>query len=236
MKKLILLTSLAIVVSLNVNAQNLSLSNYVITVSDPGNTTTLESSVQLDNTATFPIDVVVERTINALPANMDELFCFGQFCNPPLTSITTYTTTVQGGGRENTFKAEVIPNGNCGNASLHYRFFDQNDPADSVGITLEFQFCAVGISEYKNDFGLSRPLRNPADQFTVFSYNLSSNESDDKLFVYNMLGSLVKTMDVAGKNGSIVLSTSELKSGVYFVSYVSQNRIKNSYKLVVSHR
>jgi hypothetical protein len=236
MKKLILLASIAIAATFNVDAQNLALSNYVQIVSDPGNTTMLESYVQLDNTGSSPIDVICERTINYIPANMDELFCFGAFCNPPSTPITTYTTTVQGGARDNTFKADVVPNGNCGNASLHYRFYDQNNPADSIGITLEFQFCAVGLNENANDFGLSRPLRNPADQFTVFAYNLNTNEENDKLFVYNMLGSLVKTMDIAGKNGSIVLSTAELKSGVYFVSYVSQNKIKNSYKLVVSHR
>jgi hypothetical protein len=236
MKKSILLAFIAISTTFNVCAQNIALSNYVQTVSDPGNTTMLESFVQLDNTGSFPIDVICERIINYIPANMDELFCFGAFCNPPSTSITTYSTTLQGGGRNNTFKADVIPNGNCGNASLHYRFFDQNDPADSIGITLNFEFCSVGLSENSNNFGLSRPLRNPADQFTVFSYNLNSNEPNDKLFVFNMLGSLVKTMDVAGKNGSIVLSTAELKPGVYFVSYVNQNKIKNSYKLVVDHK
>ncbi|MFM7016667.1 MAG: T9SS type A sorting domain-containing protein [Bacteroidota bacterium] len=216
--------------------QSLVLSNYNLTVSDPGNTNMLESTARLDNNGTSTVDIVVERDVINLPAGMYELFCFGAFCNPPGTTMTSYTTPIVAGGRETTFDAKVMPNGNCGTATIHYRFYDQNDPADSTGFTLNFAFCTQGLNDVAENYGVSKPLKNPADQFTVFTYNLPSNNNNDKLYIYNMLGSLVKTLDVTGKNGSLVLNTADLKSGLYIASYVSENKVKNSYKLVVSHR
>ena len=236
MKKFLLIVACLIGITQLATAQGLVLSNYNLTVSDPGNTNTLESTARIDNNGSSTVDIVVERDVINLPAGMYELFCFGQFCNPPGTPMTSYTTPIVAGGRESTFDAKVIPNGNCGTATIHYRFYDQNNPADSTGFTLNFAFCTQGLNDVSETFGLSKPLKNPADQFTVFTYNLPTANNNDKLYIYNMLGSLVKTVDVTGKNGSLVVNTAELKSGLYIASYVSENKVKNSYKLVVSHR
>jgi len=236
MKKYLLSSMFILGFSLISLGQNLVLSGYNLTVSDPSNTNTLESTARLDNNGSVPVDIIVERYINNLPAGMYELFCFGQYCNPPGTAFTTYTTPIVAGGRESTFDAKVYPNGNCGTASIHYRFYDQNNPADSTGFTLDFAFCTQGLNDVAESFGLSKPLKNPADQFTVFTYNLPSNSTNDKLYIYNMLGSLVKTYEVTGRNGSLVVNTADLKSGLYVATYVSENKIKNSHKLVVSHR
>lgn len=236
MRKYLLLLLCLIGLSFNSKAQNLVLSNYSATVSDPGNTNTLESIARLDNNGSSTVNIVVERDVINLPTGMFELFCFGQYCNPPGTAMTSYATPIAAGGRESTFDAKVIPNGNCGTATIHYRFYDQNNPADSTGFTLDFAFCTQGLNDISESYGLSKPLRNPADQFTVFNYNLASSSSNDKLYIYNMLGSLVKTVDVSGKNGSLVVNTADFKSGLYIASYVSENKVKNSYKLVVSHR
>ncbi len=236
MKKQLLLVSIFLAFFGAAQAQVLTASNYILTVSDPGNQTALESFARIQNNSTNAMNVQVERTVINLPAGMDELFCFGIYCNPPGTASTSYNTLINPGAQNSTFKADVLPNGNCGTATIKYNFYDIDTPSDSVAITLNFAFCTVGLNENAESFGMSRPLRNPADQFTVFAYNLQNDNSGDKLLVYNMLGSLVKTMDVTGKSGSLVLSTSDLKPGVYFASYLSNNKVKNSYKLVVAHR
>ena len=236
MKKQLLLILVLLTFFAAAQAQSLSASNYVLTVSDPGNQTTLESFAKIQNNSSSPMNVQCERTVINLPIGMFEAFCFGIYCNPPGTPATTYNTIVNPGAINTSFKGDVIPDGNCGTATIKYNFFDLNNPADSVSIILNYAFCQVGLQDNSENFGMSHPLRNPADQFTVFAYNLQSDNNGDKLLVYNLLGSLVKTMDVTGKSGSLVLSTSDLKSGVYFASYVSNNRVKNSYKLVVAHR
>ena len=90
-------------------------------------------------------------------------------------------------------------------------------------------------AENKEELGMSKPLRNPADGFTLFNYSLPTNEAGDKLVVFNMLGSFVKSMDVNGLKGTIVMNTSELTSGIYLVSYMSGNKVRSTSKLVVRH-
>ena len=51
-----------------------------------------------------------------------------------------------------------------------------------------------------------------------------------------MLGTKIKTMDIPGKSGALVLTTSDLKSGMYMVSYISNGKVKDTSRLVVNHR
>jgi len=61
-------------------------------------------------------------------------------------------------------------------------------------------------------------------------------DQSDRLVVFNMLGSMVKSVEIPGKAGSLILSTSDLKSGMYLVTYMSNGKVKDSSRLVVSHR
>ncbi|CAN5501666.1 hypothetical protein BH11BAC2_BH11BAC2_01970 [soil metagenome] len=236
MKKSTLLVCTLLLSGLSVFAQqSLAPSNFTQTVSDPGNTTVLESHVTLVNIGASDVNVGVERIINNFNPNMYELFCFGAWCYPPGTAVAGNATLLPAGATNTTFKAQVDPNSTCDNASLHYRFYDQNNIADSIGLTLNFNFCAVGLADNKEEFGISKALRNPADSYTLFTYNFPTSDNGDKVVIYNMLGSLIKTLDLPGKNGTLMITTSELKAGVYFVSYVSGNKVQSTSKLVVSH-
>lgn len=125
--------------------------------------------------------------------------------------------------------------GNPGYTSIHYRFFDTDNPSDSVGVDLAWNFT-TSLGENNQQYGLSKPLQNPADAFTVFNYNLPTADPRDQLVVYNMLGAVVRILDIPGKHGALVLNTSDLKSGVYIVSFINGGRLKDSCRLVVSHR
>ncbi|MEQ1666527.1 MAG: T9SS type A sorting domain-containing protein, partial [Bdellovibrionales bacterium] len=104
-----------------------------------------------------------------------------------------------------------------------------------IGVDLAWDIT-TSLGENDEAFGLSKPLQNPADAFTVFNYNLKSTDNSDRLIVFNMLGTKMKTMDIPGKSGALVLTTSDLKSGMYMVSYISNGKVKDTSRLVVNHR
>ncbi len=219
-------------------SQSLQISNYTQTIYCYDSSATTQSVVTLDNTSSSTLNIGLTRTVLNITSGMDELFCFGPKCYPPNTAASGLNSpcVIPANGSDSSFKADVSPNGFWGSATINYHFYNQANSADSIGVTLNFVFTsATGLSENKADFGISHPLRNPADAFTVFNYNLQSSEMGDKMVLYNMLGSLVKTIDIPGKNGTLVVSTAELKAGVYFASYISGSKIKETYKLVVSH-
>lgn len=223
-------------IGVSVNAQTLQLSNYTQTLYSNDSSSVLSSYMSVENHGTSTDYVMLDRTVLNITPTFDESFCYGPKCYASGTSASTIPDTILAGGVSNTFIADVNPWKTWGSASIHYHFYNLSNISDSVGITLNFVISSsTGIAENKADFGVSHPLRNPADAYTVFSYNLQNDEIGDKMVIYNMLGSLVKTMDIPGKNGTLVMSTAELKPGIYFASYISSNKIKETYKLVVSH-
>lgn len=226
-------------ISFSLSAQTFSLSNYspVINVSDPFAQS--ESHVDLSNTSASLKRVTVQRTINTLATGHMEFFCFGTgstaACYPPGTDFSGGNDTILANTTDASFKGTILPMGNYGYTSIHYRFFDTDNPSDSVGVDLAWNFT-TSLGENNQQFGLSKPLQNPADAFTVFNYNLPASDPSDQLIVYNMLGAVVRTASIPGKSGALVLPTSDLKAGVYIVSFVSGGRLKDSCRLVVSHR
>lgn len=220
-------------------AQSFSLSGYspVININDPNTNT--DSYITISNTTGTDKIITIQRIINTLAPGHDEFFCFGfgstAACYPPGTTASGGQDTLPANSSNSSFKATLMPLGNYGYTSLHYRFFDTNNPSDSVGVELAWNFT-TSIGENTASYGLSKPLQNPADAFTVFTYNLQNNEMNDQLVVFNMLGAKVKSMDIPGRNGTLILTTSDLKAGVYLVSYMSNGRVKDTTRLVVSHR
>jgi len=241
MKKLLQLSLIlcALFLGAKVSAQTFAISNYTTTIYEPTNIYGIESHVTIDNTTSNPVDVIIERTIVNLFPGHTESFCFGLSCYPSGTSSTwsgsNPAVITMGAGKGEDFKASVDPNANSGTTNLHYRIFDQNNSADSIGFDLNFVFGSVGIAENKEEFGVSKSLRNPADAFTLFSYNLKSDEISDKLVVFNMLGSMIKSIALNGQRGTVVMNTSELNNGIYLVSYMSGNKVRSTSKLVVRH-
>ena len=241
MKKFTLVLSLLMAVGATsmVKAQSFSFGNVDANVvaSDPW--LDAEAHVELINTTATLKRVKVERTINYVTPGQLDLFCFGSgvtgLCYPPGTAASNGNDTILGGATDHSFKAALKPMGVYGNASIHYRFYDTSNPADSVGVDINWSIT-TSIAENTMNYGISKPINNPADGFTAFNYNLQTNEVGDQIVIFNMLGSKVRTIDVPGKQGTLVITTSDLKSGMYMVSYLSGGKVKDTSRLVVSHR
>lgn len=240
MKKFTLLAlSLLIIGSLEfVNAQSFTLSNITPTTVTTDVWSPSESSVHISNTTNTLKRVTIARFINYIAPGQKEFFCYGAttgLCYPPNTAASNGLDTVNANSTDVSFKATLRPDGNYGAASIHYRFFDTDNPSDSVGVDLAWDIT-TSVGEINQVYGISKPLQNPADAFTVYNYNLKSADQSDRLVVFNMLGSKVKSMDIPGKSGTLVLTTSDLNSGMYMVSYISNGKVKDTSRLVVSHR
>ncbi|MCE2845984.1 MAG: T9SS type A sorting domain-containing protein [Sphingobacteriales bacterium] len=244
MKKTTLLRAAGLMIasaglSFSLSAQTFSLSNYTPVINVTDLFAQSESHVDLSNTSSSLKRVTVERSINTLAPGHMEFFCFGTgstaACYPPGTPASGGNDTILANTTDASFKGTILPMGYPGYTSIHYRFIDTDNPSDSVGVDLAWNFT-TSLGENNQQYGLSKPLQNPADAFTVFNYYLPTADSRDQLVVYNMLGAVVRVLDIPGKHGALVLNTSDLKSGVYIVSFINGGRLKDSCRLVVSHR
>ena len=244
MKKYLLQFVLVLAVTFSFNmviGQSLVLTNYTLSSTSPDALNPIEATLTVHNQSANMVIAQVRRTVQYLvpgsPIGHEESFCFGPTCYAPGTDVSTDPDTIMPGADDNTFIAHITPNNICGTTYIHYRFYDQNNPNDSVGIDLSFGFCtASGLNELSLINGVSKPTHNPADDFTSFRFNLNDNEKASRIVIYNMLGSLIKSMPLQGKSGELFVNTSSLKQGLYLCSVVKNNVVTNTYKLVVAHK
>jgi hypothetical protein len=116
-----------------------------------------------------------------------------------------------------------------------YTFFVPNS-SDSIYLFLRYNLTPAGInantSVTKNEISGAYP--NPAGTYTTFSYS-TKNASNSKLEVFDMIGVMVKEINLDETKGKVLLNTSEMENGVYFYCLVVDNKAIASKKLVVTH-
>jgi hypothetical protein len=77
---------------------------------------------------------------------------------------------------------------------------------------------------------------NPATSYSTIKYSVPTKYNSAKVVVRNMLGSVVKTINVkGGTTGKINLNTTDLNNGVYFYSIIADGSVLSAKKLVVKH-
>lgn len=221
-----------------INAQFV-LSNFTVENTEIDTTVAIESYGSVENLSPDTMYMGVIRTIQYLVPGQEESFCFGPNCYPSGTdsSFLTDPAIIPPGGTDASFHVTILAHQSCGTSTLHYRFYDQNNIADSVGIDMTFGFCtATAINELSSNYGVSMPSRNPADAFTSFKFNFDKNSGPARMSIYNMLGSLVKSFPLTQKNGELFVNTVDFKPGLYLCSVSNSNSVMSTYKLVVEHK
>jgi hypothetical protein len=230
----ILLLSVSILRTFPVNAQaslHCDSSAYYIMGSSSGQ---VESHIKIVNTGSSAISAQVARTFISLATGHSERFCWGTTCYPPGTLVSSYAETMQAGATDSTFIGYIFPNGHNGISVVRYLFYDLSNASDTVSVTLTYDIT-TGIPELTSKATVTNAYPNPADGVTSLSYSVNPSK-DARLVFYNMLGSVVKEIKLTDRQSALVISTSDLKSGVYFYSLVVDGKSMASKKLVVAHR
>ena len=81
----------------------------------------------------------------------------------------------------------------------------------------------------------SNPFPNPANQQTGISFQLPTPNSEARVMLRNLLGSVVKEIKVKGDQNKFNIITSDLNNGLYFYSVLFENKILFTKKLIVKH-
>jgi hypothetical protein len=238
MKKIYLFLALMLSVVM-VNAQN-----SLTFAKEDGTTFTDNLNIQLDADASYSADFIhiTNTTGSAMTFNI-------QLVKQSMASGATIQMCFDGNCLEDTIHKLTI------NAGETYTHFDllysyENTNASVVKVnfldttnTTNLQSFTVN---YKDNVALPTierviPLSlsaypNPATNYSVIKYSIPTRYNSAKVVIRNMLGSVVKTINVkGGTTGKINLSTTELNNGVYFYSIIADGSVLSAKKLVVKH-
>jgi len=221
----------SLVLSLNdVDLEN----NDVISINGSVEDENLTSHVKITNNAETDISVKVRRIETNMPAGSSSYFTWlEQYANE--VSVSPDGEQMSPGGMSTSFSGDYQPNNVAGEASISYVFFDENDLSNFSTINVTYIASTVGIEE--NNFDnvyLSNAYPNPANTVVTLDYDLKS-VNGAKLVVYDLLGSVVKNVEVNDAIGKLKINVSDLDEGVYFYSLLVKNENVTTQKLVVKH-
>ena len=200
---------------------------------DPGDEA-LVSHVYATNESTKDIDVKIRRIETHMPQGTSSYFCWAQ-CYPPATNVSPTAMTIAIGETNTNFSGDYLPSGIEAEATISYVFFDENDLSDFSTINVTYVASPVGIEQNDlNSIYLSNAYPNPASTVVSLDYDLN-DVNDAKLVIYNLLGSVVKDVQITDAMGKLKVNITDLDDGIYFYSLLVKNETLKTQKLVVKH-
>lgn len=226
------------------------ISNTTITVAGEPTDSDIHVYLEVGNSSGTNLDVKVTRYEMSCISGTENYFCWAQCygnvnsCDPTYSQFPSpaspewgdYVPISAGSSWPANglfFGAYLVPLGFTGTATYRFTAFDSANPNDSVSVDITFD-VAVGIEEEAAKGTISDAYPNPANGSTSISYELLSDDQAT-LEVYNMIGEKVEEMLLEGKEGTAIINTEDLESGVYFYSLSVDGTLVNSKKLIVTH-
>lgn len=189
----------------------------------------------IKNITNDTLHVKVKRTPVSVVSGSSNSFCW-DVCYTSITSESVHSVTMVPDSVYNNFYADFLPNGNVGLSSIKYCFFDEDVTTDSICLIAYFNASATGIETNILPEGnyISDAFPNPSNGTTQLIYSVKKDAGSSKLEMHNILGSLVKVIDLKEKSGTVKLPLEDVGSGIYFCSLVVDNKTISTRKLVVS--
>lgn len=94
----------------------------------------------------------------------------------------------------------------------------------------------IASTENGNDkIEISEAYPNPATHYIQFDYRMIDKNSEGKIVVYNLLGSIVGEHRLDNYDNRVQISVDNLKAGIYFYTISINSKSLITKKIVVKH-
>jgi hypothetical protein len=241
MKKNLLLLLMIAVTGLTAYTQSLSLADSTgplannATISRQGHVSDDEivSFVFVRNNSAQAINVVVKKVeITILPGTLNS-FCWG-LCFPPNIFVSPPKSIGPLTTDSSDFSGHYNPLGVLGASVVRYVFYDEANPSDSACVNVSFHAVPVGIHNLASKSLLGSAYPNPANSTVSINYTLSTGDAGS-ILLRNVLGTLVKEIDLSGNEGRVSAFVGDLPEGIYFYALQVDGKAVGTRKLIIRH-
>ncbi len=195
---------------------------------------------KIDNTGAVPYSINVKKryvtSSDGFGLKLNgtvNYFCW-TLCYPEATFESTPQNIAAGGNYP--FVSDFEPHSvSSGFMTIQFTFFVPQT-TDSVFFYITYHPTPAGIatnpSLLQNEISGAQP--NPSINSTTISYS-TKNAANTRLQLFNMVGVLVRDIQLENAQGKAVINTSDLENGMYFYSLVVDNKATSTKKLVITH-
>ena len=231
-------------ISIYLEGQNTDLSSGISphTVSAPSGAT-FDVTFEIHNNSAITQKWRITRKQLSMPAGWADGLCWGHSSDPfggacySSTQMTTNPWTSPGGaavlfdilpGEYGKMKPDFNPADGI-SAFAHYRYYITNSSGlsflDSVDVMVDY----VAENKVVKDPVSVSIVPNPADDY------LQLSGSNSEVFTFKIVDAMGAVIMKDVLSGSKKISTADLKSGVYFVNFESQNNKPFTRKVIIRH-
>lgn len=191
--------------------------------------------IDIENTTSQELGVMVQRQVISLLNNATTVFCIGDACLDGDVSI--FPEVIAAGGSlthaddgDRSFHIFYNPNGSIGVSLLKFTFFDQTTPTISRTIYIQLD-NTISVSDNSSNITLSA-YPNPAANRVTIEHNLLSNPNGAQLIIRNMTGVSVYSSPI-GNSTKTNISLEGYTPGIYFYSIEVNNKSIITKKLII---
>lgn len=190
-------------------------------------------SVEVDvkNNTSNPLDIWVRRDIMSTFPEAQNYFCW-EACYTPQVFESPTSLRVYPGDTNTFFIAYFNPGGGEGTTTEEYCFYTEGDPELESCFTMDWvSSSSSSLADVEDPNRLSNAMPNPARDQVAIEYE--SDLGNARIVIYNLVGSVVKQVNLQNQEGRINMDVSDLSAGVYVYSLEAGNRTITSKKLSI---
>ena len=233
MRKILLLIPIVFAM-ITVNAQYTLLDGSGDPILD-GGTTVVEIENETTNSeldwhleSTNSSDIQFEVLSTDQPEGAQNLYCVGIHCYGP--GHVTSTESLDDNNSAD-IKLYYKPNGHAETTEIVYKITEVGDDNNTFTFTVHYNILTLGI-DTKASLKNFVIYPNPANNTINVEYSISDQS---ELVIYNIVGDKIKNIDLDLFSEKIQIDSSDLPSGTYFYSLVSNNKSVQTKRFVIKH-
>jgi hypothetical protein len=239
-----ILSFFAFSLAIQVNAQSLVLIDPVTTVTgtlaELGTTGELVADWDVQNISDNTLSVRCYRSVIEQVAGSENYFCWG-VCFTSATNISPVQAAqiMDAGQINNTFYAHYRANGNAGQTTVKYCFFDNANPSDeachTVTYCVDMDECVVSVEENALAGAELGVYPSVLSGIGKFSYSLPAAYRAAQMEIFNTAGQLIESIQLNNNNGIVILDGQDFAPGAYMVRVSANGTILGNTRFAVSH-
>jgi hypothetical protein len=95
--------------------------------------------------------------------------------------------------------------------------------------------ASMEVNEEIDFVNITRVYPNPANKDANFDFEWNQHTTEAKIVIYNLLGTIVREVELRDNVSRVKIDTENLVEGIYFYSLVVKNRPTITQKLIIRH-
>ena len=183
--------------------------------------TTSNHYLDIVNTSSNTIKLMVKRTRIFLLQDAENMFCLGRCYSPETDEMPTeeaidfFSRDTLSPYIENSdfFETTYRPYGQKGISIIKYTFYDKNNPSDETSVIFKFDSESVGIKDNISNINQLSVYPNPTTGQLIID---NREKTIENIEIFDVLGKLLQSK-IVNLQSKIEIDISHLANGIYYL-------------------